>query len=278
MERKIDRPLGRARDLVAALGGSVGFDHAVEYYDETRDLSPEVQDATARLLSGEFDGGRHLLEVGAGTGIVTVPLSYHGMSMQGVDLSVPMLQRLAEKARDAGVQIPVAAADAVRLPFRDDSLDGVVMRHVLHLVTGWREALREVARVVRPGGRFVVSISDYTGLYHTIQARFLEAAGGLPIAVGLRPDDPASLDAAMSELGATGRVLPVVRGRRTLTIWAFLRNIERGLYTWTWAADEPLRRRAVDEVRRWAKHEFGDLHRPVEPEFTIEWRSYRFGS
>lgn len=276
MERHIDRPLGLARDLVAAVGGSVGFDHAVGYYDETRDLSPEVQDETARLLSEEFVGAERVVEVGAGTGIVTIPLARHGVPVLGLDLSHGMLEKLIDKARDAGVRLPVLIGDATQLPFRDDSLDGVAMRHVLHLVSEWRTALAEVARIVRPGGRFVVSITDYTGLYHSLQERFLHAAGDLPVAVGLRPDDRELLDAAMRELGATGRLLPVVRGRRTLTIWAFLRNMERGTYTWTWAADDATRHQAVREVRRWAKAEFGDLHRPVEPEFEIEWRSYRF--
>lgn len=276
MERHIDRPLGHARDLVAAVGGSVGFDHAVEYYDETRDLSPEVQDATARLLAEELPNVDRVVEVGAGTGIVTIPLARRGVPLSGLDLSLGMLEKLVDKARDAGVNIPVLIGDATRLPFRDDSVDAIVMRHVLHLVSEWRTALAEVARIVRPGGRFVVSITDYTGLYHALQERFLHAAGDLPVAVGLRPDDRELLDGAMEDLGATGRLLPVVRGRRTLTIWAFLRNMERGTYTWTWAADDATRHQAVREVRRWAKGEFGDLHRPVEPEFEIEWRSYRF--
>ena len=275
MERRVGDPRNLARDLITAVGGSVGFDHAVEYYDETRDLSPEVQEEVAGLLCEEFRGASCVVEVGAGTGIVTVALARRGLPVIGLDLSVGMLEKLIPKARSEGVRVPVLVGDATRLPIADSSVDGVVMRHVLHLVTDWRTALAEVARIVRPGGRFVVSITDYTGLYHALQERFLHAAGDLPIAVGLRPDDPTSLERAMAELGATGHVLPVVRGRRTLTIWAFLRNIERGLYTWTWAADPATRHRAVSEVRRWAKAEFGDLHRPVESEFRIEWRSYR---
>jgi SAM-dependent methyltransferase len=189
-----------------------------------------------------------------------------------------MLERLHEKADAEAVQIPSAVADASRLPFAADSFDGLVMRHVLHLVAGWREALDEVVRVVRPGGLFLVSITDYTGLYHSLQERFLHHAGDLPIAVGLRPDDPEGLVRAMASHGATGTVLPVVRGRRTLTISAFLKNIERGLYTWTWAASPATRRRAVREVRRWARHHVGRLDRPVEPEFEIEWWAFRLAS
>jgi len=272
--RKV-RPLRRARDLLAAAGGSLGFDHAVEYYDETRGLSPEVQADTSRLLAGELVGASRVLEVGAGTGLVTVPLARAGVPIMGTDLSVEMLERLGHKAREEGLHIPFVVGDAIHLPFADDSVDGLVMRHVLHLVAGWRQALDEVIRVVRPGGTFLISISDYTGLYHTLQHRFLEAAGGLPVAVGLRPDDPAQLEGVMASLGAEGRMLPVVRGERTLTIAAFLRNMERGVYTWTWAAPAPVRHRAVREVRRWAHRHIGRLDRPVESEFEIEWRAFR---
>jgi SAM-dependent methyltransferase len=150
------------------------------------------------------------------------------------------------------------------------------MRHVLHLVAEWREALREVVRVLRPDGRFAVSSTDYTGLYHTLQERFLHAAGDLPIAIGLRPDDSATLEEEMRDAGGIAGPPLIVRGRRTLTIDAFLRNMERSVYTWTWAADKRTCKQAVAEVRRWARAEFGDLRRPVEPEFEIEWRVFRF--
>lgn len=263
---------------MAAVDGSVHFGHAVGYYDETRGLSPEVQAETARLLAAELPGASRVLEVGAGTGLVTVPLAEAGIPMTGIDLADGMLGPLRDKATAAGVSVPIAVADAVRLPFADGVFDGLVMRHVLHLVAGWHEALAEVVRVVRPGGTFLVSITDYTGLYHTLQERFLTAAGGLPIAVGLRPDDPEGLEQAMAAHRATGRVLPVVRGRRTLTISAFLRNMERGLYTWTWAASPRTRRHAVREVRRWARRNIGKLDRPVEPEFEIEWRAFRLAT
>ena len=268
----------RARDLLSAIGGSLGFDHAAGYYDETRGLSPEVQRTTARLLAGELGAATQVLDVGAGTGQVAVPLAHEGIRVIGLDLSPGMLHHLSARARHEEVDAPVLVGDATRLPFADDRFDGVVMRHLLHLVHEWRQALDEVGRVLRPDGRFAVSISDYTGLYHTLQERFLHEAGGLPIAVGLRPDDPATLEREMSSRGATMTAPLIVRGQRTLTIDAFLHNMERGVYTWTWAADHRSRRRAVAQVRRWARAELGDLRRPVEPEFEIEWRIFRFGA
>ena len=165
-------------------------------------------------------------------------------------------------------------ADATCLPFRDDSFDGAFIRHVLHLVPGWRQVLSEAVRVIRPGGTLVVSITDYTGLYKEIQGRFLAEAGGLPLAVGLRPDDPASLRRAMTRLGAQARALPVVRGIRTMTVEGFLTGIEDGQYSWTWAASDARRRSAARVLRAWLVRRFGNLGRPVEPEFAAEWWAF----
>ena len=98
------------------MGGSLGFDHAVHYYDETRGLSPDVQRETARVLADELAGADPVLDVGAGTGLVTVPLARAGVPTHGLDLSAKMLDRLSHKARRDRVRIPVEVGDATRLP------------------------------------------------------------------------------------------------------------------------------------------------------------------
>ncbi|MEO8424185.1 MAG: class I SAM-dependent methyltransferase [Actinomycetota bacterium] len=266
------------RDLRSELDAdprsSVAFDDdAAECYDETKALPPDALAVTIDLLERELGGSSRVLEVGVGTGLLAIPLVERGLSVEGVDLSVPMLRRAAAKAQP-GTRIGLAVADATQLPFRDDAFDGAFIRHVLHLVPGWRQVLSEAVRTVRPGGTFVVSITDYTGLYQEIQRRFLIEAGGLPLAVGLRPDDPGSLRRAMTKLGAKARRLPVVRGRRTLTVERFLTGIEDGHFSWTWSANEERRRLAASELRAWLVRRFGNLARPVEPQFAAEWWAF----
>ena len=257
---------------MAGREGPIGFDDAVDFYDETRGLSPEASRATTDLLAFELRDCKRVLEVGIGTGLMALPLVEHGFHVDGVDLSEPMLQRLREKI--SGSRISLAVADATRLPLRTGSVEGAYLRHVLHLISDWRTAVAELVRVVRPGGRILVSITDYTGLYEEVQKRFLLEAGDLPEAVGLRPDDPGSLIGALSELGARGRRLPPIRGRRDLTLSQFLEHIEQGHYSWTWPATEAERRAASRRVRAWLDRRFGDLDRPVEPEYTIEWWAF----
>lgn len=225
--------------------------------------------ATTDLLASQMRGCHRVLEVGVGTGLLALPLAERGFRLDGVDLSEPMLHRLRDKSLASRIGLTVS--DATRLPFRSAAFDGAYLRHVLHLIPDWHAGLSEVVRVVRPGGRFLVSITDYSGLYEEVQQRFLREAGDLPLAVGLAPNDPGSLARAMAVLGAQGRQLPPVRGRRSLTLDRFLHHIERGHYTWTWPASERDRLRAVRRLRAWLHHRFGDLDRPVEPEYLVEW-------
>lgn len=250
----------------------IAFDHAVDFYDETRGLSREALRATTDLLASQMRGCNRVLEVGVGTGLLALPLAERDFRIDGVDLSEPMLHRLREKSLAS--RIGLAVSDATRLPFRSASFDGAYLRHVLHLIPDWHAALSEVVRVVRPGGRFLASITDYSGLYEEVQQRFLHEAGDLPLAIGLPPNDPDSLTRAMAVLGSLGRQLPPVRGRRSLTLNRFLHHIERGHYTWTWPASERDRRHAVRRLRSWLHRRFGDLDRPVEPEYLVEWWAF----
>jgi len=248
------------------------FDHAVPFYDETRGLPAAALRATTDLLASQFRGCHRLLEVGVGTGLLALPLAERGFRIEGIDVSEPMLRSLLAKERLG--KIGVAVADATRLPFDGASFDGAYLRHVLHLVPDWVAALAEVVRVVRPAGRFVASITDYSGLYEEVQRRFLREAGDLALSSGLAPSDPAPLIKAMSMLGARARRLPPIRARRHLTLERFLHHIERGHYTWTWPASEHERHRAAARIREWLSRRYGDLDRPVEPEYAVEWWAF----
>ena len=101
--------------------------------------------------------GRAVLEVGCGTGCLTLPLAATASRTVGVDLSPQHIAALAGYADDAGVEIEGVVASGADLPFDDDSFDVVVLASVVHLVPEPGPLLREAERVCRRDGRLVVA-------------------------------------------------------------------------------------------------------------------------
>lgn len=96
-----------------------------------------------------FGAGRDVLEVGCGTGLVLARIQRFARLAQGVDLSPGML----EHARARGLDVCLGSASA--LPFPDRSFDVSCSFKVLAHVRPVALALREMARVVRPGGHIL---------------------------------------------------------------------------------------------------------------------------
>jgi SAM-dependent methyltransferase len=252
---------------------SVRFDRAAEIYDQTRALSAEAMARTTKLLAAEFEGRGRVLEVGVGTGLLALPLHEAGVALAGLDLTAAMVAKLVEKA-GGGSPFPLVLADAMRMPFDDDAFGGAYLRWVLHLVPDWPVVLAETVRVVRPGGLFLVELGAYDETRLQIQQRFGEIARVSLDPVGLDWADYASLDAEMSDHGATLRILPPVHEESDETIGAFVEGIDEGRYSWTWTVDEDVRRRAAAELRTWAAERFGPLDDVRRLTYPQVWRAY----
>jgi len=99
-----------------------------------------------------------VVDVGAGTGLLTLPLAETVDHVWAIDIAPSMCEYLRTKAASAGIKnIDVAVASAASLPLVDASADLVVSNYCFHHLddAGKERALREVARVLRPGGRLV---------------------------------------------------------------------------------------------------------------------------
>ena len=99
------------------------------------------------------------LEVGAGTGFFSLNLRQAGVlaEVAVTDLSPGMVEAATRNAEALGFSIEGRVADAERLPFDDDSFDVVVGHAVIHHIPDVERAFREMLRVLRPGGRFVIA-------------------------------------------------------------------------------------------------------------------------
>ncbi len=98
------------------------------------------------------------VDVGAGTGLLTLPLAERAGRVWAIDISQAMCDYVGAKIVSAGLNnVTVIATSAVSLPLVDESVDLVVSNYCLHHLgdADKRRALAEILRVLRPGGRLV---------------------------------------------------------------------------------------------------------------------------
>jgi ubiquinone/menaquinone biosynthesis C-methylase UbiE len=107
-------------------------------------------------LAGDVDG-RRVLDVGCGSGPVSAALGDRGAIVTGFDSSAKMLELARHRL---GPDADLHVADLSKpLPFRDGAFDDVVASLVLHYLQDWAAPLVELRRVLRPGGRLIMSVN-----------------------------------------------------------------------------------------------------------------------
>lgn len=134
---------------------SAMFDSVSRGYDRTRAViwlgqSPRWTQAAVDSLG--LKSGQRVLDVAAGTGTSAQVLATTGVQVVGCDISTGMM--LIGQKRSPSTRF--VAGDALRLPFADESFDAVSIFFGLRNVNDVPQALREMSRVVRSGGRLLV--------------------------------------------------------------------------------------------------------------------------
>jgi SAM-dependent methyltransferase len=111
-----------------------------------------------RLLDRHHRGTARILDIGCGEGGVADGLATSGF-VAGCEPHLTLLERAAA-AGDRTARVRFVAGDATRLPFASSSFDAAILYDVLEHVDAWPEAVREAARVVRPGGSVIVTAAN----------------------------------------------------------------------------------------------------------------------
>lgn len=140
----------------------------------------------AEELRPSLGEGALALDVACGTGDLSFTLSAAGSAqVVGVDFCRPMLEIAREKAEGREVSVPFMEGDALRLPFADEVFDVATIAFGLRNLSSVEGGLRELRRVVRPGGRVAVLefstpvVPGFRALFQFYFTRVLPRIGGL---------------------------------------------------------------------------------------------------
>jgi SAM-dependent methyltransferase len=133
---------------------------AAQRYDTpgTGMFAPEVLGPTVDRLTRLADGGR-ALELAIGTGRVAVPLGERGVPVTGIELSVPMVDRLRSKVDESTIPVVVGDMASAVAP-GEFTLVYLVYNTISNLLTQAEQVacFRNAARHLSPGGRFVIEL------------------------------------------------------------------------------------------------------------------------
>ncbi len=152
------------------------YDSVAKIYDATRwaGVPASVMKNILDTMRDALKDCRNILDVGTGTGRFAKFFEDAGFTVIGVDISLSMMAQ----AREKGVR-NLVQADSHHLPFRDESFDGSIMIHVLHLMENWVQVTHEVGRVTR--NILISEAGDAVGF--SARQKYLELRGemGYPL-------------------------------------------------------------------------------------------------
>jgi len=182
------------------------FDAGADRYQRERESQPGFRRQASWLLATAGAGeGARLLEVGCGAGSLLSQVVARGYRYYGCDLSPRMAAGAQARARSARVAAGIACADAERLPFRTASVDLVIAVGVLEYLPEPLRFLAETSRVLRPGGRLLLSVPSSVSP-HALAGALFDALPHRARALLLGRDPRAPLQAVRSHPVRTGEL------------------------------------------------------------------------
>ncbi|WP_323378072.1 demethylmenaquinone methyltransferase [Streptomyces smaragdinus] len=166
------------------------FDGVAANYDLTNDVLSLGQDRRWRkAVADAVDArpGERILDLAAGTATSSLPFAAAGAYVVPCDFSLGMLK----EGKKRHPELPLTAGDATRLPFADGVFDAVTISFGLRNVQETDQALRELLRVTRPGGRVVICEFSHPtwAPFRTVYTEYLmRALPPIATAVSSNPD------------------------------------------------------------------------------------------
>lgn len=135
------------------------FDNVADQWDSMRSqfFSEAIRDEA--IKKANLPGGSQVADLGAGTGFISEGLLKDGNSVFAVDQSEEMLAILRQKLGHLG-KIDCRQGQANQLPLEDQTVEGTFANMYLHHVESPSLAINEMYRVLKPGGRVIITDLD----------------------------------------------------------------------------------------------------------------------
>ncbi len=148
----------------------------------TYDRSPGhvcLPEVWSSVLRETFNSNMRILDVGTGTGFLALILAELGHEVVGLDISDGMIELAKKKAEKKGLKIQFKLGDAENLPFKDNSFDAVICRHLLWTLPSPKKALAEWVRVAR----YKVVVIDGKWLDNSLSTKIRKFLGRILIGI-----------------------------------------------------------------------------------------------
>jgi ubiquinone/menaquinone biosynthesis C-methylase UbiE len=158
------------------------WEKATASYD---DRIPQFQNSyktLAKKIVQDVGDANRILDVGTGTGEMALAVAEKAASVDAVDLTPEMIETAKIKAARMGFDnIRFTVQDASALEFKDNAFDAVIVSNLLHVIEKPEEALREIHRVLIPGGLLVAPTFLHGETVVSLCSSFLHQIKGFPI-------------------------------------------------------------------------------------------------
>jgi len=196
------------RDAAAQADSRGAWDAIALGYDRTN-TPTQMWLGNEGLRRAGLRAGMHFLDVAAGSGALAIPAARLGAKVLAADQSPVMLRLLAERAREEGVDIETRVMDGHALALEDRSFDMAGSQFGVMLFPDMPKGIREMARVVKPGGRVLMHVYgdphqiEFFGFFVTavqsVRPGFSPPSDPPPLPFQLQ--DPARLHAELTAAG-----------------------------------------------------------------------------
>jgi SAM-dependent methyltransferase len=254
----------------------VDFSGNANVYDRRHGvvLSDDVVHRLA--VAAAIHPGARILDIGAGTGRVAVPLAGLGCEVVALEPATGMVKELRSKAGAANVR--VIRGEGAQLPFSPARFDIIVIARVLYLTSAWREMLREACRVLASGGRVLhewgngESDEEWVQIREKARTLFEQAGIEAPFHRGVRSES--EVHDWLTTLGFTRAAMLSIGPGPSLTLAEFLRRLVDGELSYIWNVPKNVQEKCLPRLQSWAGQTF-NLEQPISMPRELRWGVYR---